>query len=58
MNHVLKQILISKGIFRILSCASLSVSKKVRFSIAYSHLQYGTTAWGGAAAKYLNKIKV
>jgi len=28
------------------------------YSIVYSHLQYGVTSWGNAAAKYLKTIEV
>ena len=52
INHFVKQTSIAKGILSTLK------KEKVYFSIAYSHLLYGITAWGGAAAKYLNKIKV
>ena len=38
-------------------CTTISF-KKVYFSIAYCHLHRDITTWGGAAVKYLNKIKV
>ena len=49
MNHVVNQISIAKGILSILRYyAPLPVLKKY----------ISASAWGGAAAQYLNKIKV
>ena len=36
-------------------CTTISL-KKIYFSIVYSRLHYGITAWGGTAAKYQHKI--
>ena len=59
INHFVKQISVAKRILSIFRYyATLSVLTKVYFSIVYSHLNYGITARGGAAAKYLNKIEV
>ena len=47
-----------KVCFKVLKLLKLKVLKfKVIFSIAYSYLHCGITAWGGAAARRLNKIK-
>jgi len=54
-----KKLCIAKGILsKLRHYAPLTVLRSVYYSIVYSHLQYGITSWGNAAAKYLKKIEV
>ena len=54
-----KKLTTARGIIsKLRHYASPSILRKVYFSIAYSHLQYGITKWGNSAATYVNKIQV
>ena len=58
-KSVVKKLTIARGIIsKLRHYVPLSVLRNVYFSLVYSHLQYGISAWGNSAARYINKIQV
>ena len=59
IHFVVEKLCIAKGVIcKLRHYIPNTVLRSVYFGIVYSHLQYGITSWGKAAAKYTDRIRV
>ena len=59
IHSVIEKLCIAKGILsKLRHYVPVYILRNVYFGIVSSHLQYGITAWGNAAAKFIDKLQI
>ena len=59
IHSVIEKLCIAKGVLsKLRHYVPVYILRNVYFGIVSSHLQYGITAWGNAAAKFIDKLQI